>query len=92
MAEPVGITRSAPRSRSKDTPETIVYTDGACTNNSEETTCAGSRVWYGTNDPRNQSKRVPLNEQLNQMGELMAILIMVKNQPAEVDLRIMSDS
>ena len=79
--------------REGQTQDTVtVYTDGACTNNGLENAAAGSGVWYGDNDPRNSSTRVALENQSNQTGELMAILIAIKNNPPETDLRIISDS
>ena len=69
-----------------------VYTDRACVNNGLENAAAGSRVWYGDNDPRNSSTRVALENQSNQTGKLMAILIAIKNNPSETNLRIISDS
>ena len=92
MSEPTGVTKTTPGNRDENSLETVVYTDGACTNNGEENACAGSGVWYGNEDPRNRSERVPLKEQSNQTGELIAILIAVRNQPPDIDLRIMSDS
>jgi ribonuclease HI/exonuclease III len=71
---------------------TTVYTDGACTNNGNEDAAAGLGVWFGENDPRNISMRVPLNPQTNQTGELMAVLLAVKSHPPNGDLTIASDS
>ncbi|KAF9778452.1 hypothetical protein BJ322DRAFT_989606, partial [Thelephora terrestris] len=70
---------------------TTVYTDGACNNNGEETTAAGSGMWYGHNDPRNHSVRLNHKNQSNQTGELTAILLAVKRQPRNQDLRIITD-
>jgi len=69
-----------------------VYTDGACVNNGLENSATGSGVWYGDNDPRNSSTRVALENQSNQTGKLMAILIAIKDNPPETNLRIISDS
>ena len=37
-----------------------VYMDGVCNNNGLESATAESGVWYGDDDPCNQSIRVPL--------------------------------
>ena len=71
---------------------TTVYTDGACLNNGEENTSAGLGVWYGDEDTRNLSMKVPTHEQSNQTGELLAVLMAVKNHPPNEDLKIISDS
>ena len=92
MNEPTGISRTAPEREDPNTPETVVYTDGACINNGDENAAAGSGIWYGDNDPRNVSARVACKEQSNQTGELIAVLITVKNHPPNEDLRIISDS
>ena len=81
-----------PRNTSPPQGQTTVYTDGACQNNGDENASAGLGVWYGTNDSRNLSMRVPLAEQSNQTGELMAVLMAVKNHPPNEDLKILSDS
>jgi len=71
---------------------TTIYTDGVCTNNGLENAAAGSGIWYRDNDPRNKSIRVPLTNQSNQSGELMAILHTIKDNPPNDNLRIISDS
>jgi ribonuclease HI len=71
---------------------TTVYTDGACINNGHENARAGSGVWYGDDDPRNVSSRTHHRSQTNQTGELFAILIAVRDNPPNDDLRIISDS
>ena len=53
---------------------------------------AGSGVWFGTDDPRNATIRVPGREQSSQIGELLAILHAVKTAPGNEPLRIRSDS
>ena len=71
---------------------TTIFTDGACINNGCENAAAGSGIWYGDNDPRNTSVRVTHANQSNQTGELMAILIAVRDNPPGNNLRIISDS
>ena len=70
----------------------MVYTDGACINNGDKNTAAGLGIWYGENDPRNVSMRVPHKTQSNQTGELLAILIAIRNHPPQEDVLIVSDS
>ena len=71
---------------------TTVYTDGACINNGTEEAQAGYGVWFGEDDPRNSSGRVPHKIQSNQTGELMAVLVAVKTHIPNEHLRIISDS
>ena len=61
--------------------ELVVYTDGSCINNGTEEARAGSGVWYGGLDLRNVAIHVPGKKQLNQVGELVAILHAVKTAP-----------
>ena len=72
--------------------ETVVYTDGSCINNGTAEAKAGSGIWFGYEDPRNTAVRVPGEEQSNQSGELLAILLAVKKAPWNIPLRIRSDS
>ena len=72
--------------------ELVVYTDGSCTGNDTEEARAGSGVWYGPGDTRNLAVRVPGDRQSNQIGELLAILLAVKNAPGNQPLRIRTDS
>ncbi|THU86863.1 hypothetical protein K435DRAFT_682856 [Dendrothele bispora CBS 962.96] len=60
----------------------IVATDGSCVDNGQDTAIAGAGVFFGINDPRNQSIRVPtktpegiLLTQSNQTAELLAAKI-----------------
>ena len=71
---------------------TTAYTDGACLENGMANTRAGCGVWYGADDPRNMSERVPLATQSNQTGELLAVFLAVKNNEPNGDLRLISDS
>ena len=90
--ELAGISRTAPQSRTAGHQRTVVYTDGACLNNGDEDARAGSGIWYGDGDPRNRGVWVPHKEQSNQTGELMAVLLAVKDHPPNEDLHIVSDS
>ena len=92
MREYGSATRTAPQNHAQQTQETTVYTDGACINNGDEDAAAGLGVWYGEEDERNLSMRVPIPQQSNQTGELMAVLMATKTHPPNEDLLIISDS
>ena len=92
LAELASITRPTPRPDEEPMPETTVFTDGACDNNSKENASASSGVWYDDDNPRNQSIWVPLQEQSNQTGEVFAILLAVRSHPPNKDVTIVSDS
>jgi len=85
------ITRSEPTGEIH-APDTEVYTDGSCIKNGEDTARAGSGIWYGPHDTRNTSIRVAGKEQSNQMGELLAILHVIKTHPPDAAVTIKSDS
>ena len=91
-AERVDPHRNIPQPTYPQPHPATAYTDGACINNGEESAAAGLGVWYGDDDPRNISLRVPIPLQTNQTGELMAILMAVTHHPPNGDLHIMSDS
>ena len=50
-----------------------VYTDGACSNNGSKHAKAGYGIYFGTNDPRNISKRLT-GKQTNNVAELTAVI------------------
>jgi ribonuclease HI len=52
----------------------IIYTDGACPSNGTAAGRAGIGIFYGTNDKRNISARLPGLHQTNQRAELFAVL------------------
>jgi len=60
-----------------DESDTIfVYTDGACINNGKYNAVAGYGIYFGQNDERNVSQRVPKDyKQTNNVGELLAIIM-----------------
>ena len=89
---PIPVQANTPQDDANEPSTTVVFTDGACTNNGDEDARAGSGVWYGDNDPRNISARVPHKLQSNQTGELIAVLLAVKNHCPDGDLKILSDS
>jgi ribonuclease HI len=65
-----------------------VYTDGACFNNGKVNAWCGSGVWFGPNDRMNMALRIPGKNQLNQVGEIAAIIAAtsktLKFQPLEI--------
>ena len=52
----------------------VIYTDGACPSNGTIDRRAGIGVFFGLNDPRNISARLPGQQQTNQRAELFAVL------------------
>ncbi len=54
-------------------PDYYVYTDGSCHHNGRKNAVAGIGIYFGSNDPRNVSKRV-VGKQTNNVAELTAIL------------------
>ncbi|KAH8835136.1 ribonuclease H-like domain-containing protein [Flagelloscypha sp. PMI_526] len=71
----------------------VVYCDGACSNNQDkDKAAAGSGVWWGHNDSRNWSGRVP-GDQTNNRGEFLAVLHILENEPIGTKpLKIKTDS
>ncbi|KAF6747265.1 hypothetical protein DFP72DRAFT_747663, partial [Ephemerocybe angulata] len=68
-----------------------VYTDGSCTKNGSAIAKAGSGIWYGPNNPRNTSIRLPDNLASNNAGELVAILQAIQDNSDAREIRIVSD-
>lgn len=70
-----------------------VYTDGSCIHNGYPNAKAGYGVYFGKDDSRNISKRVPSDMlQTNNVGELMAIIEAAKIIPRDVKAIIYTDS
>ena len=59
------------------TTKLAVTPDGSCVHNGTADVRAGSEVWYGREDPRNVTAKVPGKEQLNQISEFLAILLAI---------------
>ncbi len=94
-----GITEQARRrparrgvGRGSLTQEIEVFTDGSCNDNGSSSAVAAFGVWYGKDDRRNVSARVPGEMQSNQVAEIMAIEEAVRIAPPRVALHIVSDS
>ncbi len=71
---------------------TTAYTDGSCLNNGDLDAKAGSGVWFGQDDERNRSVRLPGPSQSNQAAEVFAVLKAVEATPPFAPLHIISDS
>jgi len=89
---PSPLSARAPRSENFDNHPIVVYTDGSCLNNGETTATAGCGIWFGDDDERNTSLKVPGPDQSNQVGELVAILHALRTVPTDRALTIKTDS
>ena len=69
-----------------------VWTDGSSLGNGKHGAQAGLGVFFGVNDPRNVSERVPGPRQTNQRGELLAIQRALEIVPVDHDVTISTDS
>ncbi|KAF4979400.1 hypothetical protein FZEAL_4377 [Fusarium zealandicum] len=69
-----------------------IYTDGSSLANGQAGSRAGLGVFFGTNDPRNLSERLPGELQTNQRAELMAMQRALEIAPLEQAVQIYSDS
>ena len=69
-----------------------VYTDGACINNSKKNARCGSGVWFGQDDPRNCTLRIPGDAQSNQIGEIAAVIAAMEVIPPYQPVKIYTDS
>ncbi|KAG2236544.1 hypothetical protein INT48_000844 [Thamnidium elegans] len=72
---------------------TVVYTDGASSNNGKTCARAGYGVYWGDNDPRNASIRLDGEKQTNQRAEASAVNhALEQSQNGTELLEIMTDS
>lgn len=70
-----------------------IYTDGLCIKNEEGQAVAGAGVWFGPEDPRNTTTRLPEHiPQTNNAGEAVAVLIATQTAPQAQAILIKSDS
>ena len=63
-----------------------VYTDGSCINNGKPNAKAGIGIYFGENDKRNVSMRIP-GKQTNNIAELSAIILAIlilKNETKQI--------
>lgn len=72
--------------------EVEVYTDGSCIGNGTVTAVAGSGVWFGAGDLRNEGARVPYDAQSNQTAEIYALILAERRVPPFAPLHFVSDS
>ncbi|GAA5796749.1 hypothetical protein HPULCUR_002124 [Helicostylum pulchrum] len=72
---------------------TVVYTDGASSNNGKAHARAGYGVYWGDNDPRNASVRLDGEKQTNQRAEASAVNHALEQSQGGTELlEIMTDS
>lgn len=71
-----------------------VYADGSCTHNGQEGARAGIGVFFGPDDPRNLSLRLPpaVYRQTNQVAEIVAAHCAVAGVPADQAMTLFTDS
>jgi ribonuclease HI/exonuclease III len=70
----------------------VIYTDGSCTGNGETDARCGAGVWHAEGSNRNRAVRVPGGAQSNQVGEIVAVIVALRETPAEVPVVIRTDS
>ena len=75
-----------------DNLEIKVYTDGACIRNGKRNAACGSGIWIEEGHPLNKALKVPGENQSNQIGEIVAIIIAAESLPNYSKLRIITDS
>lgn len=73
--------------REESDEDIVVYTDGSCIRQNTDNAAAGSGVWFGMNDERNLSLRVPGRLQTNQVAELYAILQVAKTANPNANIK-----
>ncbi|KAI0356448.1 hypothetical protein OH77DRAFT_1477486, partial [Trametes cingulata] len=78
-----------PYHRPEETVE--VYTDGSCKENGRAQAQAGSGIWFGHADPRNEGVRVPADEQSNQAAEIYAVTLAEAKVAPFAPLNVVSD-
>ena len=72
--------------------EITIYMDGACINNGKENTQCRSGIWFNHDSPRNLAIRIPGNDQLNQVGELAAVVTATAATAPYQPMKIITDS
>lgn len=71
---------------------TVIWTDGSSRGNGQTGASAGYGVYFGPNDPRNVSARLPGPRQTNQRAELLAIIRALESVDEAERVVIKSDS
>lgn len=77
--------------KAKDPEPVVIFTDGACPSNGQGATVAGAGVWFGDDDPRNLSERVP-GMATNNRAEMWAAIRALEAVSSEPWVRIVTDS
>lgn len=72
--------------------ELHAWTDGSCLNNGRDDAICGIGIFYGINDSRNISSRLPIGRYTNNRAELCAILYTLCTNPNSQSLVIHTDS
>jgi ribonuclease HI len=91
--EPLPLTEEPVVKKAKVEALTVVYCDGGCRGNGTKEARAAIGLWFGENDQRNLSQRVPdTHRQTNQVSELYAAITTLRLVPVNEPLLIRSDS
>jgi len=69
-----------------------IWTDGAAKGNGQRGAAAGVGIWFGPNNPLNESNPLPGERQTNQRAELAAISRALEIAPIDRNVVIYSDS
>jgi ribonuclease HI len=72
--------------------EVEIHTDGACFDNGKLNARCRSGIWFGPNDARNTSIKVPGPLQSNQVGETAAVIKALTSVPHFWPITIITDS
>jgi ribonuclease HI len=72
----------------------VIHCDGATLGNGSENARAGVGIYFGPEDPRNISYRIPpaLYRQTNQVSELLSAIMSVESTPRDIPLSVLTDS
>lgn len=72
--------------------ELHIWTDGSCLNNGKDNAMSGIGIFYGANDTRNVSSRLPVDKHTNNRAELCAILYTLCTNLGSQSIVIHTDS
>ena len=61
-------------------------------NNGKKNACCRSGIWFDDANPRNRAMRIPGDPQLNQVGEIAAIIAALEVVPPYQPIKILTDS
>ncbi|KAA1473340.1 ribonuclease H-like protein [Dentipellis sp. KUC8613] len=78
--------------RTVDEEQLTAYTDGSCINNGKADAQCGSGVWIAEGHELNREIRVPGPRQSNQIGEIVAVIILLQIAANFAPILIRSDS